>query len=426
MTDTKQKKCRFLGLTGNAAVCIALYPLWSIPFTFYFFYQSLYMRASGVTNAQLGLLVFISSATSVVASIFSAPIVNRMGRRRSSFVFDFISSILPCVIFAISGSFPFAFLGMVLTNLNKIRGVGYYLLMTEDAGDDEKVKAFNLSNIILLAAGLFIPLSSGFIERYGVVKVERVFLISSAVLMTVLAVLRYLWTRETATGLVLIKQNRGRPADFQSLIKPYRDAFRYLGSHPVALAAAAADLLFYVYFIMGTNNSLYFVPFFGDALGIDTEFISILGAVYSAATLFAMFIINPLARKRGVVKNAVSGAFVCAAGAALFIFIPRGVPVALPIAATAISALGFGVLKPAVDAAIVVKTEGEIRAAVYATVYCVSSLLGTGAGLLCSAVYGRNPRSIYIISLALVIMIPLCFAAASAAEKRAASSRKPD
>jgi len=413
----------FLGLSGNAAVCIGLFPLWSIPFTFYFFYLSLYMRASGVTDAQLGMLVFISSATSVAASFFSAPLVNRLGRRRSSFYFDLISSVLPCVLYAAGGSFPIAVIAMILANLNKIQGVGYYLLMTEDADNDQKVKVFNLSNIILLAAGLLIPLSSGIVRRYGVVRVERAFLVASAVLMTVLAFLRYFLTRETAAGMALMAQNRGRPADLRSLVKPYRDSFEYLRTHPMALAAAAADILFYVYFIIGTNNSLYFTPFFGDALGIGAESASILGAVYSAGTLLAMFIINPLCRKRGVEKNAVTGAIISAAGAALFVFMPRGSAIALPVAAAAVSAIGFGVLKPAVDAAIVVKTEGGIRAAVYATVYAISSILGTGAGIVCSAIYGRNPRSIYIISLVILIIIPLCFAAASAAGKHSASSR---
>jgi len=135
--------------------------------------------------------------------------------------------------------------------------------------------------------------------------------------------------------------------------------------------------------------------------------------------LAAMLIINPLARKRGVVSNATWGALLCASGAILFIAAPRNSAFVWAIAATAVSALGFGMLKSAVDAAIVIKSEGDTRAAVYATANCLSSLIGIGAGFLCGALYGRNPRSIYIISLVLLAAIPLCFAAASHAEKRA-------
>ena len=33
-------------LKGNARVCIAFHPLWGIPYTFYTYYISLYLRSS--------------------------------------------------------------------------------------------------------------------------------------------------------------------------------------------------------------------------------------------------------------------------------------------------------------------------------------------------------------------------------------------
>ena len=57
--------------------------------------------------------------------------------------------------------------------------IGYYLVMIEDADDEQRVVAFNLFNIITVVAGLLLPLAGLAVDRYGVVATERVFLLVS-------------------------------------------------------------------------------------------------------------------------------------------------------------------------------------------------------------------------------------------------------
>lgn len=400
------------GLVGNARVCIILFPLWSIPYSFYFFYLSLYLREYGVADSELGALMFVGSAASVVFSLIAAPVVDNLGRKKATFLFDLLSSAAPPLIFAISGRLGFAFAGIMLMNANKIMSVAYYLLMSEDSSDEERVTLFNLFNIILVAAGIFIPVTSGLVDRFGVLFMERVFLIVSCVSMTILAVVRNQLVRETRVGMALLEKRGSGRIGVSALLKPYAESLGYLFSHPVAAAAAMANVLFYVYYIIGTNNSLYFTPFFGDALGIDKRGASFLGSLYSAGMLLAMVVLNPLFRRRGVVRNAVSGALVDILGLGILILAPRGS--FLPaLAGILLSAIGFGMLKSAVDAGIVIMTEGEARAGIYSTANILSSLLGIAASALCGLLYGREPRFIYLLSIVLLGSIPLCFALAS-------------
>jgi MFS family permease len=409
----------FFGLRGNAKICIALLPLWGIPYSFYYFYLSLYLREQGVVDAQLGLLMFALSAGSVLFSFITAPLVDRMGRRRSTLVFDLASSALPPLIFALSGRFVFALAGFLFMSANKTSSVGYYLLMSEDATDGERVTAFNLFNVIIVAAGVFIPAASGLVARYGIAATERAFLAISGVSMAVLALVRNRLVKETEVGRRVMERTRGERLSARAMAAPYAASLRYLARNPVAAAATAANVIFYVYYLIGTNNSLYFAPFFGDALGIGKAGAAALGSVYATGMLFAMLVVNPLARRLGVVRNSILGAAVNALGLAMLVAAPRG-GFGWAVAAVASSSIGYGVLKSAIDAAIVVKTEGEVRSGIYSTANVLSSLLGIGAGALCAASYGGNPRSVYLLSFGLVAAIPLCFLAARVAARNAA------
>ena len=248
-------------LEGNARVCIAFHPLWGIPYTIYFFYLSLYMKAHGVTDSQLGFLMVVGAAASIVFSIAAAPLVDNLGRKKSTFIFDLLSSALPPFIYAISGSFWVSLIAIILTNANKVMSVAYYLVMIEDADDKQRLVAFNLFNIITIAAGIFIPVAGIFVERFGLVKTERFFLIFSGISMTSLIIVRNYFLKETTAGTEILKNKKSTRFSIKGAVKPYANSYKYLTTHPVALVTVIANVIFYVYYIVGTNNSLYFAPY---------------------------------------------------------------------------------------------------------------------------------------------------------------------
>jgi MFS family permease len=425
----------------NAFACLAFLPLWSLSYSLSFFYLSLYFKASGVTDAQLGFLVTAGAGASILFSAFAAPLVDRMGRRRSTLVFDLVGTSLPFLLYAVGGGFGFALAGTLLSNAARVMNVGYYLLMTEDSPNGERTDAFNVFNIIYLAAGLLLPLAGGFVASAGVVRAERIFLVASSAAVAVSAVGRYLLSSETAAGAAIMAARRGaagcgsaergsasrhsaaRPSALRELLASYGVAFSFLARNRKAAAAAAANTLFYVYYLVGTNNSLYFTPFFADALGLGAPMAGAVGAVYAGGTLLAMLFLNPLIFRRfGPARGALFGVILNAAGFLPLLFVTKGA--VLPaMAALAVAALGFGMLKSAIDAVLAVSfgeaepgeaegapgepnaalTAGEAaRSGVYSAVNLISSILGMGAGALCGLLYGPAPRFIPAFSLAIL------------------------
>jgi hypothetical protein len=439
----------------NTFACLAFLPLWSLSYSLSFFYLSLYFKASGVTDGQLGFLVTAGAGASIIFSILAAPLVDRMGRRRSTLVFDLVGTALPFLLYALGGSFGFALAGTLLSNASRVMNVGYYLLMTEDSPNEERAAAFNVFNIIYLAAGLLLPLAGGFVASAGILRAERIFLVLSSTAIAISAVGRYLLSSETAVGAAIMAGRTGavgatgdgaagrraseRPLTFRGLFAGYEAAFSYLARNRKAAAAAAANTLFYVYYLVGTTSSLYFTPFFAEGLGLGAPMAGTIGAVYSGGTLLAMLFLNPPAFRRfGPVRSALFGVILNAAGFLLLLFVPKGA--VLPaMAALALISLGFGTLKSAIDAVLAVSfgergaaapgvapSAGEAaRSGVYSAVNLASSVLGMGAGALCGLLYGLVPRFIPAFSLAILVAIGVSLGAAKGKARDATMETVP-
>ncbi len=426
-------------LHKNAFACLVFLPFWGVSYSLSFFYLGLYFREFGVSDAQLGLLVTAGAGASIVFSFLAAPIVNRLGRRRATLIFDLLGTALPFLIYALHGSFVFALAGTILSNASRVTNIGYYLLMTEDSGNGERADAFNIFNIIIIASGLFVPVAGSFVARAGLVRAERVFLFVSAAVIAGAAFGRNHFAVETAAGKAMIEKTKigkgkigkGRAA----ILGSYEAALRFIRADRAAAAAVAANVLFYVYYLVGTNSSLYFAPFFADALGMDASLVSIVGALYSGGTLFAMLFLNPpLFRRLGPARCTVFGAALNMAGFIPLVFLRRAAPVWV-MGAVLVSSVGFGMLKSAIDAALatcsgdISSGEGlsageEARAGIYSIANLASSALGMGAGALCSLFYPSLPRFIPLISIAILALIAGLLLRANRPASQSAFSRR--
>lgn len=399
----------YLGkLKGNAAVCIAAHPFWAIPYMFYTYYISLYLQERGISDVQLGTLMVAGTVSATFFSFLAAPVVDRLGRRNATSLFDFLSSALPPLLYFFTRDFGMALIAMVLFNANRLMSVGYYLVMIEDAEDDGKIVAMNMFNIITVVAGLLLPLAGLYVEKQGLVKGEETFLLASFFVITVMIIVRHLLLKETKVGETVRAKVKAEPAGIGTTIRqlwtPYRDALKFLAKNPVARAFALANVFFCVYMNLGTNYSLYFVPYFSDRMGMNTMQSSVLGSVYYGGMLAAMVLINPSFSRKNLTKGILLSCAVTLAGFALMITVPSGVYV-LAIGATLVLALGYGMLKSAIEGALAVYSESEYRSGIYSAANLLSSGLGVIVTAICSVMYSKDARWLYILNGIMVLCV---------------------
>ena len=404
-----KKVKEYLGrLKGNAAVCIAAHPFWAVPYMFYTYYISLYLQERGITDVQLGTLMVAGTISATFFSFLAAPVVDRLGRRNATSIFDFLSSALPPLLYFFTRDFGLALVAMVLFNANRLMSVGYFLVMIEDSEDDGRIVALNMFNIITVAAGLLLPLAGVYVEKQGLVKGEETFLLASFFVITAMIIVRHLLLKETRVGKAVREKVKAEPAGFGTTVRqlwtPYRDALKFLAKNPVARAFALSNVFFCVYMNLGTNYSLYFVPYFSDRMGMNAMQISVLGSVYYGGMLAAMVFINPRFSSKNLVKGILISCGVTLAGFGLMIGVPAGV-YALAIGATLVLAIGYGMLKSSLEGAFAVYSESEYRSGIYAAANLLSSGLGVIVTAICSVLYGKNPAWLYILNGIMVLAV---------------------
>lgn len=401
---------QYLGkLTGNAKVCIACHPFWGIPYTIYFYYISMYLLEVGVTDGELGTLMVVGHVAGFLFSLVGAPIVDRMGRRNATFVFDMISSALVPLVYFFTKSFTGALIAQVLFNSSRIMNVAYYLVMIEDEDDECRVVAFNLFNILTIVAGLVMPLAGILVDKYGLVEMERIFLMASFLIMGGMIIVRHMLLKETRVGQAIKEKVRTekQKLSVKEMWRPYAEAFRFLLKSKVTMAIVLSNIFFCVYMNLGTNYSLYFVPYFTDRLGMDTMQTSTLGGIYYAGMLLAMICINPLTAKKGIAGSVVLSAVVSLVGMALMIFIPSGI-FWLSIVAVMVLAIGYGMLKSGVDGAMAVYSESECRSGIYSINNLLSSGLSLVVTAICATLYAVAPGWLYVLNAIMVVLILVC------------------
>lgn len=385
-------------LKGNTRTCVVYEPFWGIPFVIFNFYLSLYMKELGVTDVQLGYIISVGYVAGTLFSLMSGAITDRLGRKKTTLIFDLISWPLTVIFYFISNSFALFALATITNSMNRIVTVSWNLMIVEEADNEQRVAAYNIINIVNIASGVVIPFAGILVSACGIIVSERIFLALAAVSMTTMMLLRNRFFRETSVGRHIIEERRKNPsrADLKNIL-PVK-AVKVFRGNGKAIIAAVVYILFFTYIPLGTFNSLYFAPFMTEALGLGKSSISILGGVYSGVLLFAFVLINPIAGRLNHTRNMQAGLAIQAAALVALILIPAG---SLPAAVIfiIIYALGFGIFRPYVDSMLAEVSEGNERAGVYSMVNTITCIAIAVIGFISGSVYLYNPRLIYVASI---------------------------
>lgn len=389
-------------LKGNTRVSIQFEPLWGIPFVLYNFYLSLYMKEIGVTNQEIGYLIAIGFLAGTIFSMFGGVITDKLGRKKTTLIFDLISWPLVMIIYLFANNFWMFALATVVNSVVRIVAVSWNLMVIEDADNDQRVAAFNLLNIITIATGVIIPIAGILVNAFGVVHGERIFLGLSAVSMTTMMLVRNHYYVETRTGKQILEEHRKNPMSniFKNALPHH--AIRELIKKPVTLMVVCVMVLFNIYITLGGFNSLYFAPYMTEVLSLGKSTISILGGIYSAVLFFIFVFINPVISRLNKTVNMIVGLVIQAVALFLLTTIPQGNLIIASLCVI-LFAFGFGIFKPFIDSLLAEVTEGKDRAGVYSMInmaICIgTALMGVVSGIL----YVLNPRMLYFTSIAILL-----------------------
>jgi DHA1 family tetracycline resistance protein-like MFS transporter len=333
----------FSGFKGNARAILITEPFWGVPYNLCLTYASVYMLALGCTVQQVGLIATVGLAVQMALSLASGWITDRLGRKRTTLLFDLISWSIPMLLWAFSRNFRWFLAAAVVNGMVRIVSNSYSCLVVEDTPPEQRVHIFTWISIAGLGAGFISPLGGLLVRRFTLVPAMRGMYLFAFVSMTLMFVFRNSILRETTIGLK--KMRESRRADALVTFREYVRIARNLARSPIVLAAFAISILANVVFFLKAT----FLPILlTRGLAFPEADIAVFPAIASAVTLVVLIFVMPSLARHGIARLLFAGAACGAASVAALAMSPsHSFPVV--IASTVIGGVSAAVMLPLSD-----------------------------------------------------------------------------
>lgn len=209
-------------LRGNPRACIYTEPMWGLSLNLCLPYATVYMLAFGMNDIQVGVVTSIYMFSQMIFAFLSGIIIDKMGRRLSTMVFDFLAWSLPCLIWASSQGFWFFAIAALLNGTMKIPTVSWDCLLVEDAPKDKITQIYSWVMICGNLSALFAPISSVLVAKLTLTPAIRILYINAFIIMTAKLLILYKFSTETAVGK--IRREAARNKSWGEMLSGYKRA----------------------------------------------------------------------------------------------------------------------------------------------------------------------------------------------------------
>ncbi|MFI6979181.1 MFS transporter [Embleya sp. NPDC050154] len=393
----------FVGdLDRNARYCIYTEPFWAIFGTAALYYATLYMESVGLSTVAIGAILSANLYVAFMFQLVAGALTDRMGRRRATFWFDVTSWVVPMFVWAFSHNTWMFLVGYLLNASSKIVNVSFWLLATEDSREEDRPRIFAAIKVVIMFAGLLVPVVGLFMDRYGTVPTLRVLFFVGGLAMLLHNLLRHRYTVETRAGSEAME----RHADTR-LLRSVLDGGKLLraaGRH----AALRRLILMYVSSFVAFQLNIFLAVYLSKNLGYGHLVVGAVPAVGALAALFCYTVVMPRASGRIPAAAMVRWSLVTScAGWALFLLLGRGEIVLLCVCAVLTSAGPF-LVESYRDAIVVSCVHTGERAAFFAAVQTFTAVVSIPTGYLAAVVFDVRPLLLFAAIAALYAFAAAC------------------
>jgi MFS family permease len=188
------------------------------------------MSALDIKDDKIGLIATVYMLSQVVFAFLSGPITDKLGRRKTTAIFDFFAWCIPCLIWMRADNFWFFLVAALFNGAMKVPTNSWDCLMVEDAEKSQITRIYSLVIVCGHLSALFAPISSILVSRLTLIPAIRILYINAFVVMTIKLTVLYCCSRETKTGAVRIQETKGK--SILSLAGGYAGVIQIMGRSP--------------------------------------------------------------------------------------------------------------------------------------------------------------------------------------------------
>jgi MFS family permease len=385
-------------LRGNPRGCVYTEPLWGIPFQLYSPYVSVYMVALGLADKQIGLILSISWGFQVALALLSGAVTDKLGRRRTTLVFDLVSWTIPALMSAVAHSFWYFLAAGIINSFWRIAANAWTCLLVEDAEPGQLADIFTWIYIANLLVGFVAPLTGVLISRFSLVPTVRGLYVFAACMFTLKAVVTYRMTEETGRGKMRLQETRDQ--SLFHILGGYKDVLYKVLRTPQTLYTAGIML---VISISSLISGSFWAIIVTDKLRIPAENIAAFPFIKSVITLAFFFVVTPRLNKERFKVPMVVGFLGFVASQVVLITAPElGYPSL--ILSVFLEACSFAAVSPLVDQMMVLTVSASERARIQSILYVGIILLTSPFGWIAGTLSGMNKDLPFALSIVLFAM----------------------
>ncbi len=367
-------------LRGNPRGCVYCEPLWGIPFNLYSPYVSVYMVVLGLADRQIGLILSISWGFQIVLALLGGAVTDKLGRRRTTLIFDILSWSIPALISAVAQSFWYFLAAGIINSVYRVTHNSWTCLLVEDAEPGQLVDIYTWIYIANLLVGFVTPLTGVLISIFSLVPTIRGLYVFAAFMFTLKAAVTYWMTEETAQGKVRLHETRDQSVFH--ILREYKGVLHELLRTPQTLYTAGIMLVISIASLIGGSFWAIIVT---EKLHIPAEHIAVFPFIRSAIMLAFFFVVMPRLKKMHFKAPMVVGFLGFVTSQVVLITTPElGYPSL--ILSVFLEACSFAAVGPLVDQMMVLtinaKERARIQSILYVGIILLTSPFGWIAGTL--------------------------------------------
>ncbi len=209
-------------LRGNPRACVYTEPMWGLSMNLCLPYATVYMLTFGMGDVQVGIVTSIYMFSQMICAFLSGAIIDKMGRRKSTAIFDFLAWSVPCLIWAFSQGFWFFVVAALLNGMMKITTVSWDCLLVEDAPKDKITHIYSWVIIAGNMSALFAPISSVLVAKLTMAPAIKILYINAFIVMTAKILILNKFSTETAVGRIRREATHGK--SWGEMLSGYKSA----------------------------------------------------------------------------------------------------------------------------------------------------------------------------------------------------------
>jgi MFS family permease len=146
----------------------------------------------------------------VVFGFLGGVITDKLGRRLTTAVFDFLGWSIPCLIWVFAQNFWFFLAAAIVNGMMKVTQNSWDCLLVEDSKPEDITKLYSLVMCCGQLSALFAPISAILVSKFTLVPAIRILYINAFIVMTIKIGVLYIFSKETSTGLTRMRETRGK------------------------------------------------------------------------------------------------------------------------------------------------------------------------------------------------------------------------